>query len=179
MERQLLDPLTLALAQVNLTSGLRRQLLNLLLLLGLQLVRIGLGLARHCQQHFDHPRIMGHFSSAVHLPRPLAHSGKLALRPKGLGFARAHFRASAPDAGSATPHASAGTWAGCLSARPFMEDDIARAARAKKGSPFLSTEQAAFYLGLSPRKMQAMRGAGTGPRFRRHSRYVRYLAFGL
>jgi hypothetical protein len=55
-----------------------------------------------------------------------------------------------------------------------MEDDIARAARAKKGSPFLSTEQAAFYLGLSPRKMQAMRGAGTGPRFRRHSRYVRY-----
>jgi len=55
-----------------------------------------------------------------------------------------------------------------------MEDDIARATRAKKGSPFLSTEQAAFYLGLSPRKMQAMRGVGAGPRFRRHSRYVRY-----
>jgi hypothetical protein len=55
-----------------------------------------------------------------------------------------------------------------------MDDDFARAARAKKGSPFLSTEQAAFYLGLSARKMQAMRGAGTGPRFRRHSRYVRY-----
>lgn len=55
-----------------------------------------------------------------------------------------------------------------------MDDDIARAARAKKGSPFLSTEQAAFYLGLSARKLQAMRGAGDGPRFRRHSRYVRY-----
>jgi hypothetical protein len=55
-----------------------------------------------------------------------------------------------------------------------MEDEIARAARAKKGSPFLSTEQAAFYLGLSPRKLQAMRGAGVGPAFRRHSRYVRY-----
>jgi len=55
-----------------------------------------------------------------------------------------------------------------------MEDDIARAARAKKGSPFLSTEQAAFYLGLSPRKMQAMRRQGTGPPFRRHGRYVRY-----
>lgn len=55
-----------------------------------------------------------------------------------------------------------------------MDDDFARAARAKKGSPFLSTEQAAFYLGLSARKMQAMRGAGTGPRFRRHSRYIRY-----
>ena len=55
-----------------------------------------------------------------------------------------------------------------------MEDEIARAARAKKGSPFLSTEQAAFYLGLSPRKMQSMRAGGTGPAFRRHSRYVRY-----
>lgn len=55
-----------------------------------------------------------------------------------------------------------------------MDDDIARAAAANKGSPFLSTEQAGFYLGLSARKMQAMRAAGTGPRFRRHSRYVRY-----
>lgn len=55
-----------------------------------------------------------------------------------------------------------------------MDDDVARAARAKKGSPFLSTEQAAFYLGLSARKMQAMRRAGTGPAFRRHSRYIRY-----
>ena len=55
-----------------------------------------------------------------------------------------------------------------------MDDDIARAARAKKGSPFLSTEQAAFYLGLSPRKLQQMRATDTGPAFRRHSRYVRY-----
>ena len=55
-----------------------------------------------------------------------------------------------------------------------MDDDIARAARAKKGSPFLSTEQAGFYLGLSPRKMQAMRRSGAGPLFRRHSRYIRY-----
>ena len=55
-----------------------------------------------------------------------------------------------------------------------MEDEITRASRARKGSPFLSTEQAAFYLGLSARKLQAMRGDGTGPRFRRHSRYVRY-----
>lgn len=55
-----------------------------------------------------------------------------------------------------------------------MDDDIARAQRAKKGSPFLSTEQAGFYLGLSARKMQELRVAGTGPRFRRHSRYIRY-----
>lgn len=53
-------------------------------------------------------------------------------------------------------------------------DDIVRAARAKKGSPFLSTEQAGFYLSLSARKLQAMRALGTGPSFRRHSRYVRY-----
>jgi hypothetical protein len=56
----------------------------------------------------------------------------------------------------------------------FIDDDIARAARAKKGSPFLSTEQAAFYLGLSARKLQQMRGQGGGPLFRRHNRYVRY-----
>jgi hypothetical protein len=39
----------------------------------------------------------------------------------------------------------------------IMDDEIARASRAKKGSPFLSTEQAAFYLGLSARKLQQMR----------------------
>jgi hypothetical protein len=55
-----------------------------------------------------------------------------------------------------------------------MDDEIARAARARKGTPFLSTEQAAFYLGLSARKLQQLRGEGRGPRFRRHSRYVRY-----
>jgi hypothetical protein len=55
-----------------------------------------------------------------------------------------------------------------------MDDEVARAERAKKGSPFLSTEQAAFYLGLSARRLGAMRSAGSGPRFRRHSRYVRY-----
>ena len=55
-----------------------------------------------------------------------------------------------------------------------MDDEIARAARAKKGSPFLNTEQAAFYLGLSARKLQQMRRTDTGPGFRRHGRYVRY-----
>lgn len=55
-----------------------------------------------------------------------------------------------------------------------VDDDLTRAARAKKGSPFLTTEQAAFYLGLSGRKMQALRAAGSGPRFRRHSRHILY-----
>ena len=54
------------------------------------------------------------------------------------------------------------------------DDENARAARAKKGCPFLTTDQAGFYLGLSARKMQAMRRAGEGPAFRRHSRYIRY-----
>ena len=53
-------------------------------------------------------------------------------------------------------------------------DEFARAAQAKRATPFLSTEQAAFYLGLSARKLQAMRAAQAGPPFRRHSRYIRY-----
>jgi Helix-turn-helix domain len=55
-----------------------------------------------------------------------------------------------------------------------MHDEIGRAATARKGTPFLSTEQAAFYLGLSARTLQRLRGQGRGPRYRRHTRYVRY-----
>lgn len=53
-------------------------------------------------------------------------------------------------------------------------DEIFRAAKAKKGSPFLNTAQAAFYVGLSHRTLEKMRTAGAGPRFRKHGRYVRY-----
>lgn len=49
-----------------------------------------------------------------------------------------------------------------------------RAALARRGSPFLAPDQAAFYLGVSPRTLQEYRSAGTGPRFRRHSRHIRY-----
>lgn len=56
----------------------------------------------------------------------------------------------------------------------MSEDENARAARAIRGSPFLTTAQAAFYLGLSPRTLQEHRSAGTGPVFRRHARRVRY-----
>jgi len=55
-----------------------------------------------------------------------------------------------------------------------MDDEIARAANAKKGSPFLNTDQAAHYVGLSRRTLEKMRTAGGGPRFRKHGRYVRY-----
>ncbi len=55
-----------------------------------------------------------------------------------------------------------------------MNDDINRAANAKKGSPFLNTDQAAFYIGLSRRTLEKMRSQKVGPPFRRHGRYIRY-----
>jgi len=55
-----------------------------------------------------------------------------------------------------------------------MDDEIARAAKAREGSPFLSTDQAAHYVGLSRRTLEKMRTHGGGPRFRKHGRYVRY-----
>lgn len=55
-----------------------------------------------------------------------------------------------------------------------MTDDNIRAAEARKGSPFLSTREAAYYLGLSFRTLEKMRFTGNGPRFRKHGRYVRY-----
>jgi hypothetical protein len=53
-------------------------------------------------------------------------------------------------------------------------DDILRATSAKRGSPFLNTEQAAVYLGISSRLLKGMRVQGDGPIFRRHCRYVQY-----
>jgi excisionase family DNA binding protein len=55
-----------------------------------------------------------------------------------------------------------------------MDDEIDRAADARKGSPFLTTSQAARYVGLTDDTLQKMRRQGRGPRFRRHGRYVRY-----
>jgi predicted DNA-binding transcriptional regulator AlpA len=56
----------------------------------------------------------------------------------------------------------------------MMDDDAERAAKAKKGSPFLSTAQAAFFVGLSRRTLEKMRVQGLGPVYRKHGRYVRY-----
>ncbi|WPZ35845.1 helix-turn-helix domain-containing protein [Thalassobaculum sp. OXR-137] len=55
-----------------------------------------------------------------------------------------------------------------------MQDDQSRASAAKKGSPFLTTREAAHYLSLSYRTLEKMRLTGNGPRFRKHGRYVRY-----
>jgi hypothetical protein len=54
------------------------------------------------------------------------------------------------------------------------DDDIERANRAKRGSPFLNTDQAAAYLKISSRLLKRLRRAGKGPVHRRHSRYVQY-----
>ena len=55
-----------------------------------------------------------------------------------------------------------------------FEASLTRAALAKKGSPFLTHEQAANYLCISSRKLMTLRSQGKGPRVRRHSRYIRY-----
>ena len=54
------------------------------------------------------------------------------------------------------------------------DDEIERATRAKRGSPFLNTDQAAAYLKISSRLLKRLRRAGKGPVFRRHSRFVQY-----
>jgi len=54
------------------------------------------------------------------------------------------------------------------------DDAIDRANRAKRGSPFLNTDQAAAYLKMSGRLLKRLRVRGDGPEFRRHSRFVEY-----
>ncbi|HSI16272.1 MAG TPA: helix-turn-helix domain-containing protein [Sphingomonas sp.] len=55
-----------------------------------------------------------------------------------------------------------------------MDDEIARAERARQGSPYLNTAQAAHFLGVSVRTLQRLRGSGKGPPPRRHARMVQY-----
>jgi hypothetical protein len=56
-----------------------------------------------------------------------------------------------------------------------MDDDsVDRAGLAKRGSPYLNTDQAAHFLGCSRRHLQRLRARGTGPLFRLHSRIVQY-----
>lgn len=54
------------------------------------------------------------------------------------------------------------------------DDTIERANRARRGSPFLNTDQAAAYLKFSSRLLKRLRRAGKGPVFRLHSRFVQY-----
>ncbi|MBT0670636.1 helix-turn-helix domain-containing protein [Novosphingobium profundi] len=57
---------------------------------------------------------------------------------------------------------------------PRDADAFERAQRAKRGSPFLNTDQAAAYLKMSSRLLKRLRRRGEGPVFRRHSRFVQY-----
>ncbi len=43
-----------------------------------------------------------------------------------------------------------------------------------KSSPFLGTEEAGVYLGLSPRTLERLRFEGRGPVYRKHGRIVVY-----
>jgi hypothetical protein len=54
------------------------------------------------------------------------------------------------------------------------DDQIPRAQRARRGSPFLTTDQAAAYLAMTSRLLRRLRVSGKGPVFRRHSRYIQY-----
>jgi hypothetical protein len=53
-------------------------------------------------------------------------------------------------------------------------DDVRDARLAARGTPYLTSKQAAFYLGLQDRGLADMRRRGTGPRFVRLGRCVRY-----
>nr|WP_047165987.1 helix-turn-helix domain-containing protein [Sphingomonas sp. Y57] len=55
-----------------------------------------------------------------------------------------------------------------------QDDAIARAQRAKNGSPYLNSDQAAAYLKLSARSFRRLRKAKKGPPFRRHGRGFLY-----
>jgi hypothetical protein len=49
-----------------------------------------------------------------------------------------------------------------------------RAEIARETSPFLTSKEAAFYLGLADITLRGMRRKGTGPRCRKHGRDWRY-----
>jgi predicted DNA-binding transcriptional regulator AlpA len=53
-------------------------------------------------------------------------------------------------------------------------NNTVRATNARRGSPFLNTDQAALYIGLSHRTLERMRNRGNGPDYRKHGSFVRY-----
>ena len=55
-----------------------------------------------------------------------------------------------------------------------VEDMARRVAMARKVSPYLNTQMAAFYVGLSVSALEKMRCKGEGPPFYYHGRHVRY-----
>ena len=56
----------------------------------------------------------------------------------------------------------------------LVSDDVREAREAARGTPYLSSKEAARYLGFNYRSLQNMRSRGTGPRFFRIGRQIRY-----
>lgn len=54
------------------------------------------------------------------------------------------------------------------------DDEVGRAVKARRGSPFLSAKQAAHYLGLQAQTLANMRWRGEGPSYRRHGGRITY-----
>lgn len=67
----------------------------------------------------------------------------------------------------ATPNPSEG-------ASTADRNDPREAREAARGSPYLSSKEAARYLGVTDRSLQNMRRRGAGPHFIRFGRQVRY-----
>jgi predicted DNA-binding transcriptional regulator AlpA len=55
-----------------------------------------------------------------------------------------------------------------------MDEITHRAHVARHSCPYLSTKQAAYHLGLSPKTLKNMRTRDAGPRCRMHGRACRY-----
>ena len=55
-----------------------------------------------------------------------------------------------------------------------MSEPVSGGKAAPPERPYLNTRQSAHFLSISVRKLEQMRSAGTGPRFRRHGRLVYY-----
>ncbi|MGK6321344.1 helix-turn-helix transcriptional regulator [Sphingomonas sp. DT-204] len=55
-----------------------------------------------------------------------------------------------------------------------MTDTADRARHARDASPFLTSKQTAFYLGISLATLKSLRAKRAGPRARKHGRTLRY-----
>jgi hypothetical protein len=57
---------------------------------------------------------------------------------------------------------------------PVASSNSRHTPRAFERCPFLTTDRAGEYLGLSPKTLEKLRVTGGGPRFRKHGRRVVY-----
>ncbi len=81
------------------------------------------------------------------------------------------YRLAAPKLGAALEVLSPKAVAVALGG---VRDDLHQAREAARGSPYLSSKEAARYLGFNHRSLQNLRRRGGGPRFVRFGRQVRY-----